>query len=90
MISVDKTFMKINSIAEDYFHRCTILGVSWVATSSSNGLKSHHKHGADRCGTEDFGRHLRRTHKYKQQGKFTSYVSCMRSYISCACNNKHY
>ena len=57
-----------------------------VATSSSNGLDSRHKHGAARCRAEDFARHLRETHNYKQQGKydllFTSparvamYVSC--------------
>ena len=45
-----------------------------VATSSSNarsnGLDSLHKHDAARCGTEDFARHLRKTHKYKQQGKY--------------------
>ena len=69
VMNVDKIFMKtINK--QHCFYRCRILSVSWVATSSSNGLESHHKHCAARCRTEDSGRHLRKTHKYKQQGKY--------------------
>ena len=38
--------------------------------ASTTGLDSFHKHGAARYGIEDFAKHLRKTHKYKQEAKY--------------------
>ena len=68
MMSVDNVIMKkINKQLTDAEFLCVV--------ASTTGLDSRHKHGAARCGTENFPKHQRKTHKYKQQTKHNLFLT---------------
>ena len=50
---------------------------SLCVVASTADLDSCHKHSAARCETEDFAKHLRKTHEY------TSYVHLLHTYLRC-------